>query len=81
MRTDTRQRPVLLDTGELGPAVRQHGRTIRAVRNIAVALVIGVGAIAAGGWSVMTAAHGTTPAERPAPLWNPASSPAPEPIP
>jgi len=81
MRTDTRHRPVVLDTGELGPAVRHRGRRIRAVRNIAVALVIGVGAIAAGGWSVMTAANGTTPADRPAPLWNPAASPAPDRIP
>jgi hypothetical protein len=66
---DTRQRCVVLDTGELGPVVRQRGRRVRAVRDIAVAVVIGAGAIAAGGWSVATAAHGSVPADQPAPVW------------
>jgi hypothetical protein len=76
MRTDLRQRRVVLDTGELGPAVRRRGRKIRAVRDMAVAVVIGAGAIVAGGWSVLTAASATVPADQPAPLWYPTSPPA-----
>ena len=86
---DARQRPVVLDTGELRPAVERRGRVARAVLDVVVAVLLGAGAIAAGGWSIMTAVRGDPGAGQPAPLWYPTpeqvqgagSPPAPAPSP
>jgi hypothetical protein len=68
-------RPVVLDTGALHCATGRHGQTARAVLGAAIATVLAAGAIAAGGWSLMTAAHGGTPANQPSPLWYPTPPP------
>lgn len=53
---DIRHRPVVLDTGELSPVIRQRGRTVRREFVITVIVMLGAGAIAAGSLSIMTAA-------------------------
>jgi uncharacterized membrane protein YgcG len=72
---DARQRPVVLDTGALSPAVRRRGRLARVVLGAAVAALLSAGAIAAGSWSIVTAARGDAAAEQPAPLWYPTPPP------
>jgi hypothetical protein len=72
---DVRQRPVVLDTGELSLVVRRRGRLARAVLGAAVAAVLSAGAITAGGWSIVTAARGNAADEQPAPLWYPTPPP------
>jgi hypothetical protein len=72
---DVRQRPVVLDTGELSLVVRRRGRLARAVPGAAVAALLSAGAIAAGSWSIVTAARGDAAAEQPAPLWYPTPPP------
>lgn len=71
---DARQRPVVLDTGKLRPRGSRH--PARVILDVAVAVVLGAGAIAAGGWSIMTAAQPSISTEQPLPLWHPASPPA-----
>jgi hypothetical protein len=66
---DTRNRPVVLDTGPLPPPTAGLGRVARTVLQVAIVAVLAAGAIAAGGWSIMTAADGSTPSSDPSPLW------------
>jgi hypothetical protein len=66
---DVRMRPVVLDTGALRRATRKRGQAARAVLGVAIATVLAAGAVAAGSWSIMTAAAGGTPANEPASLW------------
>jgi len=71
---DARRRPVVLDSGARGAARGRRGREARAVLGVAIAAVLATGAVAAGGWSIMTATQGNTPASRP-PLWYPTPPP------
>src|SRR4051812_34862845 len=73
--SDARNRPVVLDTGALGAPPRGRGRAARAVLGVALVTVMATGAVAAGGWSIMTAALGDAPAGGPDSLWY---SPPPE---
>jgi len=75
---DPRHRPVLLDTGEITLPPSPRGLARRAL-DLAVVALLGAGAIAAGGWSILTAAQGPEPTENSAPLWYPPplSSPTP----
>jgi hypothetical protein len=66
-------RPVVLDSGARG-TTRGRARDARAVLGVAIAAVLATGAVAAGGWSIMTATKGSTPASRP-PLWYPTPPP------
>lgn len=67
---DARNRPVLLDTGPLNTRDRRRrGRAARGVLGVAIAAVLAAGAIAAGGWSIMTAASGSPRADGASPLW------------
>jgi hypothetical protein len=72
---DVRMRPVVLDSGALRGTMGRQGQAARAVLGVAIATVLAAGAIAAGGWSVMTAFYGSTPANQPTPLWHPAPPP------
>ncbi|WP_127506866.1 hypothetical protein [Actinoplanes solisilvae] len=78
---DTRHRPIVLDTGELRPSIRRRGRTARRAFDVAVVTLLSVGAVAAGTWSILTAAQGNEPTQQPAPLWFPASTPSSAPSP
>jgi hypothetical protein len=72
---DVRMRPVVLDTGALRGTTRRRGQAARAVLGVAIASMLAAGAIAAGSWSIMTAAAGGTPANQPSPLWYPTPLP------
>ena len=74
---DVRHRPIVLDTGELRPAIRRRGHAARRVLDVAVVTLLSVGAIAAGTWSILTAAQGNESTEQPAPLWFPATPSSP----
>jgi hypothetical protein len=65
---DIRMRPVVLDTGAPRGATRQRGQAARAVLGVALATMLTAGAVAAGGWSFLTAVPGG-PANHPGLLW------------
>jgi hypothetical protein len=73
---DVRMRPVVLDTGPRRGTTAWQGQAARVVLGVAIATVLAAGAIAAGGWSLMTAAVGGTPANQPSPLWYPTPLPS-----
>jgi hypothetical protein len=73
---DLRRRPVVLAAGTLEPGTRGRSRAARAILNATIAALLAAAAVAAGGWSVMTAARGGTPASERPPLWYPTPLPA-----
>jgi len=68
---DVRKRPVVLAAGTLDPGTHGRSRAARAVFNVTIAVLLTAGAVAAGGWSIMTAARGSTPSSERSPLWYP----------
>ena len=65
---DARGRPIVLDTGPAGAGARRRGsRTLLAT---AVATLIAAAALAAGGWSILTAIEGGSSGPM-TPLWYP----------
>jgi hypothetical protein len=73
---DVRMRPVVLDTGAPRGAARHRGQAARAVLGVALATVLAAGAVAAGGWSFLTAVQDGTPPNHTGLLWY-ATPPAP----
>ena len=76
--SDVRMRPVVLDSGEPRGGARHRGQAARAVLGVAIATVLTAGAVAAGGWSFLTAVQGGTPANHPGLLWYATTPPAPD---
>ena len=75
VEAELRRRPVVMDTGALSPMPRRSGRVARTAAGIAVGALLATGAVAAGGWSVMTAARGSTASGQQSPLWYPTPPP------
>ncbi|HEY7273395.1 MAG TPA: hypothetical protein VH502_11735, partial [Actinoplanes sp.] len=73
--TDARMRPVVLESGMIRSAAGRQAQAARGVLGVAIATVLAAGAIAAGSWSIVTAAQGSTPPDQPSPLWYPTPQP------